>query len=274
MKNKILCSTGAILGRVNNFNLDLFLSLYSEIEADAFEFMTEKEYEGQYDDIAAKIKAHNIPVEVVHTLKDIGIYLAEKDKETVQKGLDIFFEHCRFAKSIAAKKVVLHLWSGLVSDSKIENNISQIDALLQIAKENDVELLIENVPCTTHTPIDNIMKILQVNNDVCFTFDTRFAAFHSQLKDEKYYSLVKSKNIRHVHISDFGKTSGDFTALRPILHPGEGKIDFDFFFRNVVPYYDGAFNLESPVFSENGIDIKKLNESLNFIRKMVEQYSK
>jgi len=274
MNNRIICSTGTILGRINNFDFDLFVSVFKDVEADGFEFMTEKEYEGKYDDFAEKILRHNIPFDVVHTLKDIGIFLAEDDISAAQRGIDLFSDNCRFAKKIGAKKVVIHLWSGLVSDSKIENNIRHIETLSKIAEENEVLLVIENVPCTTRTPKENFIKILGSKKDACFTFDTRFAMFHGQLKDEFYYELFRQGNIRHVHISEFAGEGNDFTKLRPILHPTEGKTDFDYFFSKVVPCYDGAFNLESPVFSKDGLDIEKLNKSLNFIRDMVAKYSK
>ena len=56
-------------------------------------------------------------------------------------------------------------------------------------------------------------------------------------------------------------------VTRPIVHPGEGKIDFDRLFAAMPPYDGETVTLESPVMLPDGThDLEKLNRSLSFLR--------
>ena len=67
-----------------------------------------------------------------------------------------------------------------------------------------------------------------------------------------------------MHISDFNGIRGGY-YIRPILHPGEGVTDFERFFE-LFRNYNDTITLESPVMSEDGLDIEKLNKSLEYLK--------
>ena len=59
---------------------------------------------------------------------------------------------------------------------------------------------------------------------------------------------------------------------RPILHPTEGNIDFSSLFASMPPYIGETVTLESPVMLPDGThDLNKLNRSLSFIRKKINE---
>ena len=73
-------------------------------------------------------------------------------------------------------------------------------------------------------------------------------------------------HIEHVHVSDFGGGYRDFSALRPILHPGEGTVDFPLFASLLDAMdYRGGVTLESPVMGEGGWDTDKLCATLRYL---------
>jgi hypothetical protein len=62
-------------------------------------------------------------------------------------------------------------------------------------------------------------------------------------------------------------------VTRPILHPGEGKIDFHALFASMPPYNGNTVTLESPVMLSDGThDLDKLNRSLSFIRQEMQKF--
>lgn len=62
----------------------------------------------------------------------------------------------------------------------------------------------------------------------------------------------------------------EWAALRS-LHPGEGRIDFRYICENLNRVgYDGYVTIESTSVAEDGsIQTKKLNRSIDFIRKLM-----
>ena len=56
------------------------------------------------------------------------------------------------------------------------------------------------------------------------------------------------------------------------LHPGEGRIEFEAFFRELEEVrYKGTFTIESSSVNEDGaINLEKLNESLKYLRELIE----
>jgi sugar phosphate isomerase/epimerase len=121
--------------------------------------------------------------------------------------------------------MVLHLWGGFNSDSHIEYNIEKLEELNEVASEYGVKVLVENIPSRIYDPRRNWQKLLPSMDNAGFVFDTRFGMLHRQIEGIILDSALMEK-VEHVHISDFAGTYRQFRALRPILHPGEGSVDF------------------------------------------------
>ena len=145
------------------------------------------------------------------------------------------------------------------------NLISFLEKLIKIAEGFGLKLLIENIPCTTHSGLQNWKRIKEFLPKIDFIFDTRFGSFHDEINEileDELWNFVS-----HIHISDYSSYPRDFSKIRPILHPGEGVIDFDSLFEKLSnKSYNGSFTLESPVMIQNGADIEKLNSSLIYIK--------
>jgi sugar phosphate isomerase/epimerase len=93
--------------------------------------------------------------------------------------------------------------------------------------------------------------------------------------DRFLQSEIWRKRIGHIHVSDHcGLTvPGMWGVTRPIVHPGEGKIDFDEFFNKMPPYDGETVTLESPVMLPDGThDLEKLNRTLSFLREKMKKY--
>lgn len=273
--NKIYCSTGVMVGRINNNDYTLitkhFPSLINKGLIQGGEFMFAHSFYDKLDYIYNEITKTNIKFDVMHFDKEIGIMLSECDDTISEKALELLRINCEFAKRINAKKGVFHLWGGIKSDSHIDYNISFLPNIIAIFKQHDIELLIENIPCTTNSGLTIWEKINKDFPDVNFIFDTRFGAFHDEIK-EIFNSPLWSQ-VKHIHISDYSSFPKDFSKIRPILHPGEGVIDFDYVFKRLKELnYCRSFTLESPVFGENRPDIDKLESTLSYINQKLKNH--
>lgn len=267
--NKLFCSTGALVGRVCNYDYSLIEKhipmLYENELIDGMEFMFIPYYYDKIKEITRTVSSCNIPSPIIHCEKDIGVLLSEADNVATKKALELLKINCEVGEKIGASQMVFHLWGGTKSDFHIEYNISKLPEILKITNEYNLELLIENIPCTTHSGLKNWRKIYDFIPQLGFIFDTRFGAFHDEIDeilDEPIWKCIK-----HMHISDYSSYPMDFSKIRPILHPGEGVIDFRKIFLGIKRNnYQGSLTLESPVMIPNGADIDKLIRSLSYIK--------
>ena len=125
-----------------------------------------------------------------------------------------------------------------------------------------------NVPSTVTDPLFNLHKIACELGRVGVVFDTRFATCHENAKETLSDGAV-APHIEHVHISDYRGGKKEFTCLRPVFHPLEGKCDFPLIFGMLRDLdFEGSFNLESPGITGEGpeIDLDNLKRSLTFIK--------
>ena len=273
---KIYCSTGVMVGRINNNDYTLIEKFFPDLLKkgliDGAEFMFAHSFYDKLDDIYNTISNIGVPFDVIHCDKEIGIMLSECNDEITEKALELLKINCTFGKRIGAKKGVFHLWGSTKSDSHIEYNISIIPKILEIFEENSIELLVENIPCTVHSGLENWHKINALFPKIGFIFDTRFGAFHDEIDKTLHEPIFK--NIKHIHISDYSSTPRDFSKIRPILHPCEGVIDFERLFNELDKIeYDDSFTLESPVMHEGYTDISKLESTLEFLKKNLKKPS-
>ncbi len=269
METKILCSTGTLVGRANGFDHRIVTENYKEIAADGFELMMLSAFYGRMSAVANDFIRANVPVFAIHFEKNITALLGLGTEEDRREGLRIFTENVDMAKAVGAKKAVFHLWDGRFSPMQIESVICLLDTLYEICDIRGVELLVENVPCKTPSPYENVVEIAKRYPKARFTFDTRHASFMGQC-ETFLESPIWRERIGHIHISDYsGETVPTMWGVtRPILHPGEGIIDFEKLFAKMPPYMGETVTLESPVMRADGsVDILKLCRTLRYLRK-------
>ena len=270
LKNKFYASTGTIVGRANNFDYNVIIDNAKDIRADGIEFMMLSVWYNRIDEIAEALKKAGIYTPVIHFDKYIGVMLADGDEKTNVEAMKLFRENARLAKLIGAGKEVFHLWGGSKSDSTVDGAIELLPQMRDICEEAGTELLIENIPCEYNDPLSIWEKIYSRIPDMGFIFDTRFGKFHDQYMD--VFASPVWKNVKHMHASSYSGTKNELGLIRPILQPGEGKVDFDHIISN-MPHYEGSVTLESPVLSDDGsVDIATLNRSLDYLREKFELY--
>ena len=269
MQNKIYCSTGCLISRKNNRNWRLLKDWHTKISADAFEFMMLDSYYGQEKEIVNELLSCGMSFPVLHLNKEIGTLISDGYYEDA---LYMLSKDLAFASSLGSERAVLHLWGGVTSDSRFERNLEACSAVLEAAHDSGIEILIENVPCSASDPLTRWAMISEKFPNQKFIFDTRFGGLHDQLSKFASSEMVDNGSVLHLHISDYTGPVMSFAALRPILHPHEGIIDFESFFSSIKMRYHGTLTLEAPVVREDGSsDLDKLNNTLDFIKMSLNQ---
>lgn len=264
--NRILCSTGAIITQRNNRDYKLLHRIVPQLHCDALEFMM---YESWHECIKPlQVVLQDFDVPVFHMIKQIGEYISQGD---IEAATTLFRVDCQLAAAIHVKLLVLHLWSGRASDQHIERNIAAYPVLRDVAEEHGLLLTVENVLCNTQDPLTHMRTLAEQYPDIRFTFDTKMAAFHSQMD-----ALYKPENawlverIAHFHVNDYAGGHMDWTNFGAKAL-GRGHVDFARFFAFVRDIgYTGDFTCEGTAVNEDGsIRYDEMNNSLDWIRKEV-----
>ena len=232
--NKILCSTGTIIGRRSGFDYGLIPEYSKKINCDGFEFMVEGMWnsEEKTNEIISRLPPYKLNFVTVHTDKYIGDLISRNENGDMGEALRIFKLNCEIAAGLSAKLLVLHLWSGPASDKNIEVNIKTYASLLEIAGRYNLVLTVESVVCNTYNPLVHMKKLYETYKSAMkVTVDVRHLTFHNLL-DEAYEAdyLWENDLVPHFHVADWGAGYMDWSKLRPVLPPGEGDIDFTRFF--------------------------------------------
>lgn len=269
MKNKILCSTGALIGRWNCRDFTLLKSCSELLKCDGFEFMMYGPWHDRIDELKSFLKTLDTTFPVFHVEKDVGNLISRNGVGDVETATDLFERNCALAKYIGSERLVLHLWGGIDSDKDINNNINVYKRLAEISKRFGLILTVENVVCNRNDPISNLFKLCAECPDVKFTFDTKMSEFHNQteaLYDPENEWLFS--RIRHMHINDYNGGYMDWANLKT-LHIGEGRVDFDTLFEFLkAKEYRFDFTVEATSFDQSGaIDCDALNKTFAKIRK-------
>ncbi len=276
-KRTILASTGTIVGRINNYGTHLVTkilpALMEENLISGGELMMLNAYYERLSPIAAEWNGAGIPFPVIHCEKDVGTLISDAgalyaagDREAAEaaraRAAELFRLNCEMGAMVHASRMVLHLWGGRNSDRYMDTNKAILAELLTIIRPYKIRLLIENIPSAMLDPLQNWHKLLPLCPETGFIFDTRFGNLHRQM-EAIWADPAIQPHIEHIHISDHIGEERDFSSLRPILHPGEGMIDFDAFARILdANGYANTITLESPVIEEGGADDKKLRQTL------------
>lgn len=114
---KILCSTGALIGRPNNRNYRLLAGLAGKLSCDGFEFLMYDTWYEEWREIVKYLKEAALPVPVMHCEKQIGEAISKGGPENLARAFGLFEINCEMAAALGAGKLVVHLWDGLTSDS-------------------------------------------------------------------------------------------------------------------------------------------------------------
>jgi sugar phosphate isomerase/epimerase len=265
--NKILCSTGGLIGLANNRNYRILGEAVQKLNCDGFEFMMYSSWYDEVDKIIDYLKEIKINIPIMHCEKRIGEAIS---KGEFNEAYTLFKINCDMAEKIGAKHMVIHLWDGITSDAFFDNNIQAYKELFDISNQYNVSILVENVVCNERNPMENWMKLFEKYPDIKFVFDTKMAAFHSQIElvyEKEYEWLWENKHISHCHINDYGGKYKEWEKLRT-LPIGHGKIDFERFFEHIrnIGYKD-SFTLEASALEKDGeINYELFNNQIKYIR--------
>ena len=269
--HQILCSTGAIIGRPNGRDFRLLEKLKQQISCDGFEFMMYSTWRDKVDELLDYLKSIELYTPVMHCEKSVGENISMgNDKTLLSDAISVFELNCKIAKSIAAKKLVLHLWGGKTSDKHFDINKTAFKVLSDIADDYNIDLLVENIVCTEKDPFLRWTELFDLYPNIHFVFDTKMAEFHDQLYllySDEYSWLWKGDHIKHFHINDYAGGYKEWERL-VTLPIGNGHVDFDKFFNffNKNSKAD-TLTIESTAFDKNGVvDIKMLNDQVQYIK--------
>lgn len=246
---------------------------------DGIELMMLPFYYDKLEAVAETVNSSGLADEysVIHCEKEIGTMISDAGVLDFEGKTDeanalyrdayaLYRENCKMAEMTNLHRMVLHLWGGRTSDAHIDYNASKLSELSETAAEYGVRLLVENVPSNHEDPHSNWRRLLPLPDNTAFIFDTRFGKLHEQIPDILHDGDIVP-HIEHIHISDFAGTYRDFSKLRPVLHPGEGSVNFEEVSRLLDEIsYAGTITLESPVMLEFGkYDIQKLEKTLCYL---------
>ena len=272
--SQILCSTGALIGRPNGRDYKLLEKLAGELSCDGFEFMMYSNWYEEKEELVKSLQAMKLNIPVMHCQKSVGEAISMGGRENFEDAYSRFAINCEIAEQIGAKKMVMHLWDGMTSDSNFTNNIEAYPKLQEMAQEHGLDLLVENVVCNVENPMKHWCELAEIYPEIHFIFDTKMAAFHEQLDlfyEEEYAWLWKEGHIRHYHVNDYAGGYMDWRNLKT-LPIGKGHIDFDKFFAYIKEIgYEDTFTVESTAFGADGsVDVEMLNAQFAYMRKKLE----
>ena len=270
---KILCSTGALIGIPNGRDYRLLEPLAKQLTCDGFEFMMYSSWYEQIEEIKAFLQGLKLYIPVFHCQKGIGEDISKGGRSELADAFRRFEINCDLAKAIGAEKLVLHLWSGRISDSNFQSNLAAYPRLREIADSYGLVLGIENVVCNVENPMKHLCELRETYPDIRFVFDTKMAAFHEQLDllyEKEYEWLWKGGHICHYHVNDYNGGYMDWSNLRT-LQIGQGKIDFERFFNFIRETgYEGDYTLEASAYdSEGNVDVELLNRQFAYVREHI-----
>ncbi len=268
MKNEVYCSTGTVIGRATGFDHSVIKTLLPSVcknaGADGIEHVFIPPYYEKLDEVRRTVSKSGLKCAILHADKNIGSLLSTRKDEDAAEAIRLWRINCVEAVRLEAARVVLHLWGMPDSDRNFDANLAAMPRIIEIAEEHGLELMIENIPSLASDPVS---RWHELEDFACnFTYDVRFGQLHGQNDSIPRSDYVKNGRISHVHISDFGGERLDFSKIRPILHPGEGKVDFPSVFDGLKESgYNGTFTLESPVMYETGLDSDELERTLSWL---------
>ena len=276
MAHSILCSTGAVVGRLNGRDHRLIMKYFPLLRCDGMEFMMYDSWYEKRGEVARDLAASGIPFPAMHVDKSVGDRISRDRGSDTEDALRDFSLNCEVANLIGAKQLVLHLWGNVDSDRHIDHNFRAYGRLTATARAHGLELTVENVVCSHADPMTHMAEMRALFPDCGFTVDTKMAAFHGQMalfSQPEWAWLWREGRVRHLHVNDYRGGYMDWSSLRT-LFIGDGQIDFIPFFETAGRYgYRGSLTCECTAMRPDGsVNIDRLNESLDAVRALSEKY--
>ncbi len=270
---KVLCSTGALIGRPNNRDYHLLTEISKRLKCDGYEFMMYSPWYDDYIQIASDLKQMNLHFPVMHCEKHIGQAISQGEKGDLEEAFRRFEMNCEMASIINAEKMVIHLWDGTISDAHFHNNLQAFGKLVEIADRYNIDVLVENVVCNQANPMLHWCELKEKYPNIRFVYDTKMAAFHEQLDQlyqEEYSWLWRDNHIQHYHVNDYAGGYMEWGKLKA-LPIGEGHIDFEQFFDFIKKTgYDNTFTVEATAYNLDGtVNEDVLNRCFSIIRENI-----
>ncbi len=195
----------------------------------------------------------------------IDINLCSHNKGISQASIDAYFETAQFCQEFKAKIITIHpgLANFLLESLRDYNRIQlakAINRILDMTKNLDISICLENMPKNTHIMLDqdnievNLKSIKR--KELFLTYDT--SHFYTNNGDvnllwERYHKIIKN-----VHLVENFTTESD-------THPnlGSGKVNFKEILHIINSYgYNGALIIE--LSSHEGLD-----NSIDYIHKLL-----
>ena len=115
--NKVLVSTGCLIGRPNGRNFYLLKDLCPKLDCDGLELLMYDTWYDRIEEFARFIPTLSLPVCAFHVEKQVGELISHRQTEEALSRMEI---NCSLAKRLGAKTLVLHLYNGVISDKNIE----------------------------------------------------------------------------------------------------------------------------------------------------------
>ena len=109
VKNMILCSTGALIGKPNGRDYRLLKPLSEKLKCDGFEFMMYSDWYDKIDDIVDMVADIGLKVPVYHAQKSIGENISKGGPEELKDAFERFRLNCDMAARMGAEIIVIHL---------------------------------------------------------------------------------------------------------------------------------------------------------------------
>lgn len=271
--NKVLCSTGALIGMPNGRNHKLIEKFAKHLKCDGFEFMMYSTWYDKVDEIVRDLNRMSLSFPIIHCDKRLGEKLAGNEEKDLEEAFEKFEINCQIAEDLHARKMVFHLWNGIISDQNIKNNLKAYEILAAIARKYNIDLLVENVVCNHENPMQHWCELTEKYSDIHFIFDTKMAAFHNQMElvyQDDYRWLWDDRRIKHLHINDYAGGYMEWDKLKT-LPIGRGNINFEKFFTFInEKNYKEDYTVEATAFLPNGdVDYDMLNKCFHEIREYI-----
>ena len=265
----VYVSNGAIITRRNGRNWRLIPQIAKQLNADGVEFLMYESWDGEEKDIVSLLKNSDLKFPVVHIDKRTGDLLAEFGLKGIDEVKRIVRRDTQTALELGATKLVMHLWNGPFSDIRFDEGLKAMSEVLEITQKAKLVLAVENVASKYSICLDHLEKLINQYSELKLTYDTKMAALHDEnalVKTPRWSYLFNS--VTHLHVNDTRKADSKDGRL-PIMHIGDGEIDFDSFFAFVkASDFNGSATVESTsVLDDGNVDTNKLNQSIIRVRK-------
>lgn len=266
----VYVSNGTFITRYNGRDYRLYSRYAPMLHADGFEFLMYSVWSDDVENLRKYLVSTKLSFPVTHMDKEIGETLATYGLAGKEKALSLFERDLITACEIGSEKLVMHLWNGINSDRCFDEVLCLYPELHEMAQKRGLVLATENVTCRDSLSLDHLNSIAGICPGARFTYDTKMAFLHSEnalLGTEKYVNLLRGGAIAHLHMND-SKHAAPGANRSPILHIGDGVIDFDSVFALLKrENFAGTATVESTSVLEDGsVLVDKLNRSLDTIR--------